>query len=131
MEPANKEEFRTPERLKGMQKSNIRQIFDSAKPGSINFGLGQPDLATPSAITDEAVRVIREEDNGYTSHAGLPELRQKIVDDYPHMNLSADDCIVTVGSNEALFCALMTLCQTGDEVLVPNPAFPAYPAQPV
>jgi aspartate/methionine/tyrosine aminotransferase len=72
--------------------------------------------------------VIEEEPLGYTSHAGLPELREKIVGEYPHLDITADDCIVTVGSNEALFCALMTLCEEGDEVLVPNPAFPAYPA---
>ncbi len=123
-----KGEFRVPKRLFGMQKSNIRQIFDSALPGSINFGLGQPDLPTPECIREEAVRVIREEDNGYTSHAGLPALRANIVGDYPHLDLSPDDCIVTVGSNESLFCVMMTLCEEGDEVLVPNPAFPAYPA---
>ncbi len=123
-----KNEFRVPERLQGMQKSNIRQIFDSALPGSINFGLGQPDLPTPRCIRDEAIRVINEEPLGYTSHAGLPELREKIIGEYEHLNLSKDDCIVTVGSNEALYDALMTLCEEGDEVLVPNPAFPAYPA---
>ncbi len=121
-------DFRVPKRLQGMQKSNIRQIFDSALPGSINFGLGQPDLPTPECIRQEAIRVIEEEANGYTSHAGLPELREKIVGEYEHLNISKDDCIVTVGSNEALFCALMTLAEEGDEVLVPNPAFPAYPA---
>ena len=96
-------EFRVPKRLQGMQKSNIRQIFDSALPGSINFGLGQPDLPTPECIRNEAIRVINEEPLGYTSHAGLPELREKIVGEYPHLGLSKDDAIVTIGSNEALF----------------------------
>ena len=124
-----KNEFRVPKRLQGMLKSNIRRIFDSALPGSINFGLGQPDLRTAECIRNEAIRVINEEPLGYTSHAGLPELREKIVkEEYPHLDITANDCIVTVGSNEALFCALMTLCEEGDEVLVPNPAFPAYPA---
>ncbi len=123
-----KDDFRVPRRLRDMQKSNIRQIFDRALPGSINFGLGQPDLRTAECIRNEAIRVINEEPLGYTSHAGLPELREKIVGEYPHLKLSADDCIVTVGSNEALYDALMTLCEEGDEVLVPNPAFPAYPA---
>ena len=122
------EGFRVPERLKGMQKSNIRQIFDAALPGSINFGLGQPDLPTPECIRREAIRVITEEQNGYTSHAGLPELREKIISEYPHLELTKDDCFITVGSNEALYDAIMTLCEDGDEVLVPNPAFPAYPA---
>ncbi len=122
------EKFRVPKRLQGMQKSNIRQIFDSALPGSINFGLGQPDLPTARCVRDEAIRVINEEPLGYTTHAGLAELREKIVGEYPHLDISRDDCIITVGSNEALYCALMTLCEEGDEVLVPNPAFPAYPA---
>ncbi len=122
------EGFRVPERLKGMQKSNIRQIFDSALPGSINFGLGQPDLPTPECIRREAIRVIEEEQNGYTSHAGLPELREKIISEYPHLDITKDDCIVNVGSNEALFNVTMTLCEAGDEILVPNPAFPAYVA---
>ncbi len=129
MIPSEKQdEFRVPKRLQGMQKSNIRQIFDSALPGSINFGLGQPDLRTAECIRNEAIRVINEEPLGYTSHAGLPQLREKIVGEYPHLDITADDCIITVGSNEALFCALMTLCEEGDEVMVPNPAFPAYPA---
>ncbi len=122
------ESFRIPKRLHGIQKSNIRQIFDRALPDSINFGLGQPDLPTPECIRREAVRVIEEEQNGYTSHAGLPELRERILTEYPHLRLTKDDCIVTVGSNEALFDALLTVCQEGDQVLVPNPAFPAYPA---
>lgn len=120
--------FRVPKRLQGIQKSNIRQIFDRALPDSVNFGLGQPDLPTAKCIKEEAMRVINEEPLGYTSHAGLPKLREKIVSEYPNLNLSSDDCIVTVGSNEALFCVLMTLCEEGDEVLVPNPAFPAYQA---
>ncbi|MEZ5345742.1 MAG: aminotransferase class I/II-fold pyridoxal phosphate-dependent enzyme [Pyrinomonadaceae bacterium] len=122
------EEYRVPKRLRGIQKSNIRQIFDRALPGSINFGLGQPDLPTPECIRREAIRIIEEGNNGYTSHMGLPALREKIVSEYPHLDLSPDDAIVTVGSNEALFCAIFALCEEGDEVLVPNPAFPAYPA---
>ena len=118
--------FRVPKRLQGIQKSNIRQIFDSALPGSINFGLGQPDLPTPECIRREAIRVIEEEQNGYTSHAGLAELREKIVGEYPHLDISKDDCIVTIGSNEALFNVLMTLCEEGSVV---SPLYLLCPGQ--
>lgn len=104
----------------------IRQIADRALPNSINFGLGEPDIPTPDCIRREAIRVITEEQNGYTLQAGLPALREKIATEYPHLNLSINDIVVTVGSSEALFCALMTLCEEGDEVLVPNPTFTAY-----
>ena len=44
----------------------IRKISDRAKPGSISLGLGEPDLPTPEVILREAVRVIQEEQSGYT-----------------------------------------------------------------
>jgi len=70
--------FAPPKRLQGIQRSVIRRILDRAKPGSINLGLGEPDLPTPDVIRRAAVKVIVEEQNGYTSHAGLPALREKV-----------------------------------------------------
>jgi aspartate/methionine/tyrosine aminotransferase len=105
----------------------IRKISDRAKPGSISLGLGEPDLPTPEVILREAVRVIREEKSGYTLQAGLPALRERIAGDYPHMNLSNDQIIVTAGSQESLYLILRTLVEEGDEVLIPNPGFIPYP----
>jgi len=113
--------------LRGIAKSPIRAITDRAKPGDISFGLGEPDLPTPEVIHREAMRVIQEERNGYTLQAGLPALRERVAANYPHMNLSADDVIITAGSQEALYLALMTLVDEGDEVLIPDPGFVAYP----
>jgi aspartate aminotransferase len=120
-------EFKPARRLQGIEKSLIRQLFDRAKPGSINLGLGEPDLPTPHIIRSTASEIVLSEQNGYTSHAGLPQLREKIAADYPQMNLSAEDVIVTAGSQEALYLALMTLVDEGDEVLLPDPGFVAYP----
>ena len=58
--------FASPKRLQGIEKSVIRQVFDRALPGSINLGLGEPDLPTPDVIRRAAVRAIVEEQNGYT-----------------------------------------------------------------
>jgi len=121
------EKFRVPQRLLGIEKSLIRQVADRALPGSISFGLGEPDIPTPDCIKREAIRVITEEQNGYTLQAGILALREKIIAEYPHLNLTTDDCFATVGSSEALFVALMTLVENGDEVLMPDPSFPAYP----
>src|SRR6266508_1946472 len=113
--------------LRGIEKSMIRKISDRAKPGSISLGLGEPDLPTPDVILREAVRVIQEEKSGYTLQAGLPALRERIAGDYPHLNLSTDQVIVTAGSQESLYLILRTLVEEGDEVLIPNPGFIAYP----
>ncbi|HVE59602.1 MAG TPA: pyridoxal phosphate-dependent aminotransferase [Pyrinomonadaceae bacterium] len=120
------ENFRVPKRLQGVAPTLIRQIFNRALPGSINFGLGEPDLPTPQFIREEAARVTLEEQNGYTNHAGILELREKIAASYPHLNLNAEQVCVTVGSQEAMTAAFLALVEAGDEVLIPNPSFPAY-----
>ena len=120
-------EFRVPKRLQGIEKSVIRQIFDRARPGSINLGLGEPDVPTPEVVRRAAVQIITDEQNGYTSHAGLPSLRQKVADGYPYLEQKSERVIITAGSQEALYLSLMTLVDEGDEVLLPNPGFVAYP----
>jgi aspartate/methionine/tyrosine aminotransferase len=119
--------FQPPSFLRGIERSPIRQITDRAKPGDISFGLGEPDLPTPDVIRREALRVIQEEQNGYTLQAGLPALRERVAHDYSHLNLTTDQVIITAGSQEAMYLALMTLVGAGDEVLIPNPGFVAYP----
>lgn len=127
MKPIQQNEgYRPPRRLQGVATTLIRQIFERALPDSINFGLGEPDLPTPPFMRAEAARVALDEQNGYTSHAGLAALREKIAAAYPHLGLNAGQVCVTVGSQEAMTAAFLALVDEGDEVLVPNPSFPAY-----
>ncbi len=118
--------FQPPEFLRGIEKSVIRQISDRAKPGSISLGLGEPDLPTPEVIRRAALAIISEGHNGYTLQAGLPALRELVAADYAQLQLTPDDVIITAGSQEGLYLALMTLVEKGDEVLMPDPGFPAY-----
>ena len=121
-------EFQLPKRLQGLQPTLIRQFFERALPDSINFGLGEPDLPTPQFIRDEAARVARDEQNGYTSHPGMPALRLKIAEQYPHLDLPMTGVVVTCGSQEAMTAAFLAIVDQGDDVLLPNPSFPAYDA---
>ncbi len=123
-----KTEFRLPSRLQGLQPTLIRQFFERALPDSINFGLGEPDLPTPQFLRDEAARVARDEQNGYTSHPGMPALRLKIAEQYPHLDLAMTNVVVTCGSQEAMTAAFLAIVDKGDDVLLPNPSFPAYDA---
>lgn len=129
MKPAvEKMNFELPMRMRGLKPTLIRQFFERALPDSINFGLGEPDLPTPQFIRDEAARVARDEQNGYTSHPGLPALRDKIAEQYPHLSLPRTGVVVTCGSQEAMTTAILCTADRGDEVLVPDPSFPAYDA---
>ena len=128
MTPRHQTEFTLPRRLQGLQPTLIRQFFERALPDSINFGLGEPDLPTPEFMRKEAARIALEEKNGYTPHAGIPGLREKIAEQYPHLNLGLADIVVTVGSQEAMSAAFLTIVDQGDDVLLPDPSFPAYDA---
>jgi aspartate aminotransferase len=121
-------QFLLPSRLRGLQPTLIRQFFERALPDSVNFGLGEPDLPTPDFMRREAARIAVDEQNGYTSHAGLPALRKLIAEQYPHLDLGLNDIVVTCGSQEAMTAAFLAIVDRGDEVLLPNPSFPAYDA---
>jgi len=119
--------FAPPKRLQGIQRSVIRRILDRAKPGSINLGLGEPDLPTPDVIRRAAVKAVVEEQNGYTTHAGLLALREKVAAEYPYLEQNPERVVITAGSQESMYLALLVLVEEGDEVLLPNPGFVAYP----
>ena len=123
--------FKPASRLQNVKKSVTRRLYDAALPDSINFGLGEPDFQTPDAVRREACRVINDEHNGYTMNAGLPRLRELIAayhnEDTPG-RYSADSICVTAGVEEGLFATVMSMAGPGDEVLLPDPAFVAYPA---
>ena len=120
-------EFALPKRLQGIEKSVIRQMLDRAPPGSINLGLGEPDLPTPDVIRRAAVKVVVEEQNGYSMQAGLLSLREKVAASYPYLEGNPERVLITAGSQESMYLALMSLVEEGDEVLLPNPGFVAYP----
>ena len=120
-------EFAPPRRLQGIEKSVIRQMLDRARPGSINLGLGEPDLPTPDVIRKAAVKAIVEEQNGYTMQAGLLSLRERVAAAYPYLEGKPERVLITAGSQESMYLALMSLVEEGDEVLIPNPGFVAYP----
>ena len=123
--------FTPAERFKNIRKSATRRLYESAPPGSINMGLGEPDFQTPEVVRRAAIRAIEEGDNGYTSNAGLLALRQRIAEYHSEglpEPLIADSVCVTNGSAEALFAVVMTIAGPGDEALMPDPCYLAYPA---
>ena len=114
-------------RLEGVGISLIRRILEAAPRDAINLGLGEPIFDTPRAILRAAHQTLDEGRLGYTATAGLPELRQAIAE-YSGDRISPDSVLVTVGAQEALFATMLAWLGPGQEVLVPDPGFPAYPA---
>jgi aspartate/methionine/tyrosine aminotransferase len=113
--------------MDGIDRTLIRRIFDSAPEGSINLGLGQPDLATPPSIALAGIDGIARGRTTYTSTGGDPVLRAAVSERYRPFASGPESVAVTVGSQEACFAAMLALVDPGDEVLVPDPGYPAYP----
>lgn len=122
--------FKPADRLKHVQKSVTRRIYDAALPGSINFGLGEPDFKTPEVVRRQACRIINEEHNGYSMNSGLPALRDRIAE-YHNQDVpgryTRDSICVTNGVEEGIFATVLSIAGPGDEVLLPDPCFVAYP----
>jgi len=96
----------------------------------VNLSIGQPDAPTPGNVIEEAVRALREEKfTGYTETTGIPELREAIADylnERYGSDVKPDEVIVGPGAKGPLFLAIAAYLREGDEVIVPEPAYPAY-----
>lgn len=112
------------QRVAGLQRTLIRQIFESAPADALNLGLGQPDLKAPAVLREALARAAKEGPDGYGPTAGDKILRERVVADYPGFAARPEDAIITIGCQEATFVTLGCLLDPGDEVLVPDPGFP-------
>jgi aspartate aminotransferase len=98
----------------------------------IDFGLGEPDFATPDNIIRAAEHAMAEGFTKYTPPAGLPALRQAIADKLKRENdldYAPEEIIVSCGAKQALYNVAMVLLDAGDEVLIPVPYWVTYPTQ--
>ena len=119
---------------KNLRPSGIRRYFDIAASMNdvISLGIGQPDFATPTHITQKGVECLHNGGTGYTANNGTHELREAIaayIQRLYGLSYDPDDQIlVTVGVSEAMFLALKAILDPGDEVLVVEPCFVANAA---
>lgn len=94
-----------------------------------DFGAGEPHFATPQHIKDAAIKAIENNFTRYTAVAGVPQVRQAIVDRHKAdfgSNYSVDECVFTTGGKLALFNAIQVLVDHGDEVILPVPYWVSF-----
>jgi aspartate aminotransferase len=95
----------------------------------IHLEIGEPDFDTPSHIIEAGCRALREGHTHYTPSAGIPELRAAIAANVARSRgiaVDPEQVVVTPGGKPIMFFAILALVEDGDEVLLPNPAFPIY-----
>ena len=95
----------------------------------ISFGAGEPDFDTPVHIKQAAIRAIEHGFTKYTPAAGIIELKQAICNKLNkdnNLEYTVDQVIISCGAKHALFNAMLTLVQEGDEVILPAPFWVSY-----
>ena len=95
----------------------------------IDLSVGEPDFKTPENIVKVAKKSLDSGDHGYTSSKGILELRGSISKYFSskcELEYGPEEIIVTPGAKQALFEAIMTIIQEGDEAIVLTPAWVSY-----
>lgn len=123
---------RLSERARTVPPSGIRRFFEIAATidDVISLGIGEPDFVSPRPVVEAGIRALEAGQTGYTSNAGLQELRDLIAEDLERRNGvhydPGSEIIATVGVSEAMQCTMLALLDPGDEILIPEPCFVSY-----
>ena len=112
--------------------NDLKQEARARGEDIIDFGMGNPDQPTPEHIVNKLVDAAQRPDtHRYSVSKGVPRLRLAICDWYKRrfdVDLQPDtESIVTMGSKEGLAHLMLAILEHGDQVLVPNPAYPIHP----
>lgn len=107
------------------------KALKAAGESVIGFGAGEPDFPTPDHIVEAAAAACRDvRSHRYSPAPGLPELRAAIAEKTMRdsgLEISASNVVVTNGGKHAIYNAITTLVDPGDEVLLPAPYWTTYP----
>ncbi len=128
---------RISDRIGAIQESATLAITAKAKALKaagepvIGFGAGEPDFPTPQAVVDAAIAASADPVNHkYTPSSGLPVLREAIAAKTLRdsgFSCEAGNVLVTNGGKQAVANTFATICDPGDEVIVPAPYWTTYP----
>lgn len=98
----------------------------------IEFGAGEPDFDTPEYVKQAARDAMDAGFTKYTPTSGILELKKAIRDKFirdNNLNYELEEIIISCGAKHSLYNAIQTICEEGDEVILPAPYWVSYPEQ--
>ncbi len=98
----------------------------------ISFAASEPDFATPVNIREEAVLSVNQGFTHYAASSGIIELKEAIIEKLKKENgveYIPSEIILSNGAKQCIFNAILTLCNPGDEILLPIPCWVSYTEQ--
>jgi len=123
-------------RLSNVDEYHFKKV-DDAKNKAITSGIkiidlsiGDPDLSVSSKITDALIEGLNSERyNNYPPYDGIIEMKEAVLkyyNDVYSVSLNLDEVIILIGSKEGISNVIPAVCDVGDCVIVPEPAYPVY-----
>ena len=107
----------------------------SLQYGAVNLSQGFPDFDPPQAILDRLAQVAHEGPHQYAVTWGAQNFREALAKKQSrYMGLPIDpdrEIVATCGSTEAMMCAMMTVADPGDKVIVFSPFYENYGADTI
>jgi len=128
--------FPVSENVARMQSSATMaamQAAEALRAAGVNvcdFGAGEPDFDTPDNIKQAAAAAMKAGRTKYTSAGGIREIQRAIIDFYKRKfgtEYQPSEVMATAGGKQAIFNAVVTLINPGDEVLIPKPYWVTFP----
>ena len=98
----------------------------------VHLEIGEPDFATPDNIVEAAIGAMQNGYTHYTPASGIREAREAVAGFVTRMlqtDVDADDVVLVPGSKNVLLFTLLACIEPGDEVILPDPGYPAYASQ--
>ncbi len=120
-----------PKRVREIELSGIRKMFEMADDDALNLGLGQPDFQPPEDVIDAYKKAMMDGNNGYGSTYGLEPLKEEIASHLTRykQDISQENVIITVGATQAFKVTTEVIVDDAREVLYPEPGFVLYEPQ--
>lgn len=127
----NEKQNRIADSARSFKQSEIGKMFRMAASISdvVNLCNGEPDCETPIHIIDAAYNALMDGRNKYAPDPGIPSFREAVAKKYSDqfgVPYEPEDCLATLGGSEAMWLAMATLLNPGDEVIIPDPSYPNY-----
>jgi len=128
--------FQTSDNVAKMQASSTLAAMQAAEAlraegaNVVDFGAGEPDFDTPENIKRAAQVAMSAGKTKYTATGGTRELQQAIIDFYAKKfsaNFGRNEVMATSGGKQAIFNAVVSLINPGDEVLMAKPYWVTFP----
>ncbi len=129
-------QFQASDNVAGMQTSSTLAAMQAAEAlraegkNVVDFGAGEPDFDTPENIKRAAEAALRAGKTKYTATGGTRELQQSIIDFYASTfgaSYERNEVMASSGGKQAIFNAVVSLINPGDEVLMAKPYWVTFP----